>query len=251
MGDTGPTGYTGPAGPAYVNIYGPTGLQGPVGQTGPTGATGATGPAGIQGTVAAQVQTLAAQHLSFTGATGGNVFDFYNGGSPAAYPGLSNISGVLLSVTVTGFGGLSPPPISRSTAGLTPAQNRDLNKYSDDLSAFASTNNKTASFQLPAGSYFITAKPAGNYVGMITHWSIVLALAQYTSANTYTVVAAGQMTSLLIDQPQISLVHHFVTLDDTTNFALQVFGYGGYASIPLNLGGSSGISAIISVVKLM
>jgi hypothetical protein len=179
------------------------------------------------------------------------VFNFYNGGTPTAYLGLSNISGLLSSVTITGFGGLSPPPISRSTAGLTPAQNRDLNKYSDDMAVFASTNNKTASFQLPAGSYFITAKSSAPTATSGNEYSLILALAQYTDTNTYTVVATGQATSINASGHQISLLQHYVNLTDTRNFALQVYWFSSTNGTNPQLGGSSGISAIISVVKLM
>lgn len=251
MGNTGSTGATGPrgpTGPSPFSIYGPTGLQGPIGPTGDTGLGGVYGPPGIQGTHAVETQTLGAQPFTLTSSSG-NVFNFYNGGTPTAYLGLSNISGLLSSVTITGFGGLSPPPISRSTAGLTPAQNRDLNKYSDDMAVFASTSNKTASFQLPAGSYFITAKSSAPSATSGNEYSLILALAQYTDTNTYTVVATGQATSLNAPGHQLSLLQHYLKLSDTTNFALQVYWYTNGTNP--QLGGSGGISAIISVVKLM
>jgi len=248
MGNTGSTGYTGDTGPMGFNPYGATGLQGPIGPTGPVGATGATGPAGIQGTVAVEPQTLGAQPFTLT-VSSGNVFNFFNGGSITAYPSLLNSAGTYSSTTVTGFGGLSPPPISRSTAGLTPYQNRELNKYSDDMVVFPSTSNKTASFQLPTGSYFITAKISAPTATAGNNYSVVLALAQYTGTNSYTIVAAGQPTSLTAPSRQLSLLQHYVSVDNTTNFALQVFWYTE-GTMP-QLGGSSGISAIISVVKLM
>jgi hypothetical protein len=237
---TGYTGYTGYTGRNPAT--GPRGEQGPCGPPGPTGPTGYTGPRGIQGTHAAEIQTLAPPTFTPT-YTSGNVLSLY---SASAYPSLSSYT----STIVTGYGGLAGPPVSRSVAGLNAAQNRALNKYSDDLVVFTSTNNKTYSFQLPAGAFFITAKNANSAdAGANSNGvSFVLALGQYSTSTSYNVIAVGQPTSPY--GGGISLLNAFVNPAETTNFALQLYWHTNSGS-PSAIGGNSSISAIISFVKLM
>jgi len=244
---TGPTGYTGPSGPTGVSggtRPGGRGEQGPVGPPGPTGPTGYTGPGGVQGTHAAEIQTLASS--SFSALSGDkNVLNLYGG---YAYPSLSNYT----SAIVTGYGGLAGPPVSLSVSGLDAAQNRELNKYSDDLAVFDSGNHKNQySFQLPAGAFFITAKNAHNVDpgSNSKQVSFFLALARYSTLTNYQVLAAGQPTSPY--GGGISLLQYFVNPTNTTKFGLQLYWHTNDGSLPSSLGGTSGVSAIISIVKLM
>jgi len=244
-GDTGYTGYTGYTGPKGISggtVQGGRGEQGPAGPPGPTGPTGYTGPRGVQGTHAAEIQTFAPP--TFTPSSFGSVLNLYGG---SAYPSLTNH----VSTIVTGYGGLAGPPVSRSVAGLNAAQNRELNKYSDDLVVLQlDFGNSSPSFQLPAGAFFITAKNAHNVDpgSNSNQVSFVLALGQYSTSSSYNVVAVGQPTSPY--GGGISLLHAFVNPAETTNFALRLYWHTS-SGLPSALGGSSSVSAIISIVKLM
>lgn len=252
---TGPTGYTGYTGPAGITgpstifapigptgpngtVAGLTGFQGPMGPTGDTGPAGARGPTGILGVAALYAQTVAASAFNLapgSGATTGNVFSLYGG---VGYTGLTGSGATKTSLTINGYGGLSPPPNT----------NLILNKYSDDMVVFNSTNNMTYSFQLPAGRFFISAKhgtPAGQSGGPV---SMFLALSQYnTGTSSYTDIAVGPVTE---KGGGLSLLHHYLDLSATTLFALRVF-WSTSSSSTVTIGSSSTVSAILSVLKLM
>lgn len=249
------TGYTGPTGPVGVQgpspfqgsmgpqgpsntILGLTGFQGPMGPTGYTGYNGAQGPTGIQGTANVYVQTLASPSFSLvpgSSSSGGNVFNLYGA---VGYTGLTGAGSTKVSTTINGFGGLSPLPNT----------NLILNKYSDDMVVFTSTNNMTYSFQLPAGNFYITAKHGTPVEQSGAPVSIFLALSQYnTGTSSYTDIALGPVTE---KGGGLSLLQHCISLADTTFFAIRVF-WTTTSGATMTIGNSSTVSAILSVLKLM
>jgi hypothetical protein len=177
-----------------------------------------------------------------SGATTGNVFDLYGG---VGYTGLTGSGATKTSLTINGFGGLSPNPPWNGG----PNNSAIYNKYSDDMVVFNSTNNMTYSFQLPSGRFFISAKhgtPAGQSGGPV---SIFLALSQYnTSTSSYTDIAVGPVTE---KGGGLSLLQHYVNLPDAkTFFAIRVF-WSTSSSSTVTIGSSSSVSAILTVLKLM
>jgi len=226
---------------------GPPGSQGQQGPTGPQGPTGLTGPTGIQGRDAIYAQGFIVPSQMFTthtaGQTGGSVgaLDMMGGAGssgPTGFPGL-----------VLGSGATSTT--SLSVNGLS--DSKSYNRYSDDL-VFFDQLSQGYGFQLPAGTFLITARLANltlfdtvTQVPDVKGVSSYLALSKYDRVSmTYTDLAYGVLADYGVGT---SVLHHYLTVSDTTTMSLRVY----LSCLSANLGVMDypGSAASLSVIKLM
>lgn len=231
---------------------GPDGSQGQQGPDGPTGPTGLTGPRGIQGRDSMYAQGLVVPAQLFLACpTGGSVttidmlFPAGSGGSatgPTGFPGLAVNSGGTSAASV-------------SVNGLS--DQYDRNRYSEDL-VFFDTLTTYYGFQLPAGTFYITAKLANMtstinispapIVVSLSNASSYLALSQYNpSTYGHTDVAYGILADYGVGT---SVLQHYITVADTTPFSLRIYlagkQYGSNVIVDY-----PGAAATFSVLKLM
>jgi len=237
---------------------GPPGSQGYQGPAGPIGPTGLTGPRGIQGQ-----DSIYAQGILFGGQT---IFYFPTGPTAGA-----NVTLNPYLATVGGGGPTGAPtgaPALYMNAGATSATSRSINglsdakpynRYSEDLVFFdLTTGYSTYAFQLPAGTFLITARltnPVFFEVDVeqmtpnLVSLSSFLALSQYDDNTGYTNLAYGIIADYGVGT---SVLQHYLTVADTTPMSLRVYlAHANNIYGPADLDPSFGATASLSVIKLM
>lgn len=238
-GATGPTGATGPSG-----------LGGSRGFLGPTGPSGKTGPTGSQGGHVVYGQTLITAGLS-NSVTSAEVFS-PNIYTATARPTLLGTTSPLSSSMVAGIAGGGRRTLAWYPGGDTAAHgNGGLYpvKYADDMMVYNNTSTPPYAFQLPAGTYYISAKLGNLFDSSETRVDIFtsfLALSTYDSGSSaYTDIAYGLVTD---KGPGTSVLQHYLELGVTSSFVLRVYTSGSGTRV---IGSSSSTSLDITVLKLM
>ena len=235
---------------------GPPGSQGDQGPTGPTGPTGLTGPRGIQGqdSMYAQGILYAGGVPPFffpTGPTGGATVTFnpFNGGygaiAPTAAPPLY-------------FGVGATSAISYTVNGLSDA--KPYNRYSEDLIFFDSVQlGYGYSFQLPAGTFLITARLTNPVFFLVDGFlstpnlvslSTFLALGQYDPTTALTTnIAYGIVADYGVGT---SVLQHYLTVADTTQMNLRAYlAHANNTYGPGDFAPNNGATVSLSIIKLM
>jgi len=226
---------------------GPPGSQGQQGPTGPTGPTGLTGPTGIQGRDAIYAQGLVIPSQIFTTRTSGQTGGYLTNLSMMGQVGAYNPTG--FPGVVAGGGGTYVT--SLSVNGLS--DTKSYNRYSDDL-VFFDPLTASYGFQLPAGTFLITARLANStffdsvtQVPDVKGVSSYLALSQYNSStNTHTDLAYGVLADYGVGT---SVLQHYLTVTDTTPMSLRV--YLSVLNADAGVIDYPGAAASLSVIKLM